>query len=259
MSIDHGSFSAPELYDLNNDGLLDLVIGIRSGILKYHENTGNTTTPQFSPTPTNDSLGGLEYYNPRKNGFIRASFGISDATNEPFAFVGTQDGVVYLFNDIENNLSNGDQFNQIDSLRTGLQLINVDVANINFSDSLEWITGEAPGGISLWGRSSKYVAPPEDTLGVDDLTSTINFTVFPNPATNQISIRSNEEINDEVTVSLVDLSGRVLVNKQLNKLESDQIITLNTQSISSGIYLLTLYRYSVVNTKKVIIRKNYPP
>ncbi len=256
MSIDHGSFSAPELYDLNNDGLLDLVIGIRSGILKYHENTGNSTTPQFSATPTNDSLGGLEYYNPRKNGFIRASFGVSDTTNKPFAFVGTQDGVVYIFNDIENNLLTGDHFNQIDSLRTGVQLINVDVANINFSDSLEWIAGEAPGGISLWGRSSRYVAPPEDTLGVDDLTNTINFTVFPNPATNQISIRSNEEINDEVTVSLVDLSGRVLVNKQLSKLESNQIITLNTQSISSGIYLLTLYRNSVINTKKVIIRKN---
>ena len=45
--IDVGSFSTPQLVDLNRDGLLDLVIGERSGIdngvlngINYFENTG---------------------------------------------------------------------------------------------------------------------------------------------------------------------------------------------------------------------------
>lgn len=42
--IDVGQGAAPELYDLNDDGLFDLVIGEKEGTLNYYENNGNGFT-----------------------------------------------------------------------------------------------------------------------------------------------------------------------------------------------------------------------
>ena len=80
--IDVGSYATPQLIDLNRDGLLDLIIGERSGVddgtyngINYYENTGlNNNIPIFSDnTPmfenlidNNDvnSLGGINLMNP---------------------------------------------------------------------------------------------------------------------------------------------------------------------------------------------------
>jgi len=48
---DLGNNTAPDLTDLDNDGDLDLAIGVRDGILLYYENTGTLA----SPTWTNNS------------------------------------------------------------------------------------------------------------------------------------------------------------------------------------------------------------
>ena len=45
--IDPGLYSFPQLFDLNDDNLLDLIIGVRTGELYYYENIGTTNAPVF--------------------------------------------------------------------------------------------------------------------------------------------------------------------------------------------------------------------
>jgi len=257
MGINNGSFAAPELYDLNEDGLLDLIIGVRDGTIKYHENIGSLSSAQFSSTPTNDTLSGLEYFNPFKNGFVRMTFGKTDSTNSTYGFVGTQDGNIQIFNEITQNLQKGDVFQKVDSLRTGLQLINIDVANTNFSDSLEWIAGEAPGGISLWGRSSTFIPPPIDsiidTVGINEIEEQLSFKLYPNPAQNQLFLRFQKEINNEVMVSITDISGRLLAQNKYQNIISGQELSLNIQSINPGIYFISVYNGRNLSTRNVVI------
>jgi len=253
MSISNGSYAAPTLFDLNEDGLLDLVVGVRDGTLSYHENVGTASAAQFNQVPTNDTLGGIEYFNPRKNGFIRVSFATADTTDELYAYVGTQDGNVYIYRDITSNLMPNSEFELYDSLRTGIQLINVDVANINYSDSLEWIAGETGGGLSLWGRSSRYVAPPEDTVGIDENTTSANFVVFPNPASDLVNIRFDEATKSDMLISLFDLSGRLVLQTERTAVQANQTISLNTQAISPGTYLLDIYANNKHQVQKIVL------
>ena len=59
FDIHVGQSSAPQLYDLNNDGLLDLIVGNAQGILKYYQNMGSPANPVFNSIPTKDTLGGI--------------------------------------------------------------------------------------------------------------------------------------------------------------------------------------------------------
>lgn len=55
VTIDVGAYAFPQLFDLNKDGLLDLIIGNKTGELIYFENVGSNITPSFQLK--NDTLG----------------------------------------------------------------------------------------------------------------------------------------------------------------------------------------------------------
>ncbi|MFN4299289.1 MAG: T9SS type A sorting domain-containing protein [Thermaurantimonas sp.] len=56
--IQAGQWAAPELVDVDGDGLLDLLVGNRTGYLLYYRNTGTATAPLF--TLVNARFGGVD-------------------------------------------------------------------------------------------------------------------------------------------------------------------------------------------------------
>jgi len=56
-SLEHplGQRTTPAFYDLNKDGLLDLIVGERGSNLNYFQNIGTATEPLFNPDP-NDQM-----------------------------------------------------------------------------------------------------------------------------------------------------------------------------------------------------------
>ena len=55
--IDVGQFAAPVIHDLEEDGLLDMVIGERNGNLNYYRNTGTAANPSW--TLVTENLGAV--------------------------------------------------------------------------------------------------------------------------------------------------------------------------------------------------------
>ncbi|RLD49598.1 MAG: hypothetical protein DRJ05_20750, partial [Bacteroidetes bacterium] len=67
-----------------------------------------------------------------------------------------------------------------------------------------------------------------------------NFKVFPNPAKNILNIIQNRNTNwPQLSISITDLSGRVVVNEQLNSVASKQY-QVNIADLQNGIYFIHL-------------------
>lgn len=102
--IDVGWNAAPQLFDVNGDTLLDLVIGERNGNLNYYENTGSANNPVF--TVVSEDFGGVDV---RKEGFnigyaVPFMFKLND---ELQLFVGSESGDIHQYINIEETLNAG--------------------------------------------------------------------------------------------------------------------------------------------------------
>ena len=51
-NIDVGNNATPQIIDMNDDGLPDIITGYHRGYIKYFQNTGSPTSPNFNTAPT---------------------------------------------------------------------------------------------------------------------------------------------------------------------------------------------------------------
>jgi len=75
--------------------------------------------------------------------------------------------------------------------------------------------------------------------------------VYPNPAKGIVNIDLAGNVTGETTYELFDVQGR----KVVSKVSSNTIETLNVETLSDGIYMLSIQNGSAKTTKKVIINK----
>lgn len=84
--------------------------------------------------------------------------------------------------------------------------------------------------------------------------SNAGITVYPNPATNNINIYSNIN-NGKTTVQIFDYLGKIVYTKNINNLSKGEIINLNLDKLSKGVYLLQLQlENNNIITKKIILQ-----
>lgn len=82
----------------------------------------------------------------------------------------------------------------------------------------------------------------------------LNITIFPNPASDLIAVQINDLVRDDMTVQLVDLTGKVILKKQINK--GQTIAYFDTQAIYAGIYLVRISNGVSNITSKILIQKD---
>jgi len=79
-----------------------------------------------------------------------------------------------------------------------------------------------------------------------------NLTVFPNPTKSELNVILPFEDNREVSVSIVDVTGREVYSKQAISTEKE---TINVSNLSSGLYLVIAKQNNVKMTQKLFISK----
>lgn len=215
--IDVGSTAAPQLFDLNKDGWLDLIIGEQNGNLNYFRNTASGTA-KFKNM--RDSLGKV---NVTQKGFFTGSSKpwFFTENNVTKLYVGSERGYVFAYDNIDNNLTG--KFRLIDSIYQNINpgiKSSVTAADLNNDGMAEVIIGNKRGGLEFY-RSAGFLDAREYVLKT--------FKLYPNPTNGVFNIETSDKIME---VKVYDMKGVLLLNKK------DPGNTIDASFLSRGLYLL---------------------
>lgn len=78
-----------------------------------------------------------------------------------------------------------------------------------------------------------------------------NMIVYPNPASDYITISVDNKLGDDINISIIDVQGRIVANEKLNSEKH----TINTSQLLSGTYMLRLSSAESSYLKKIVILK----
>ena len=243
FGIDVGQSAKPQVVDVNKDGLYDLLIGERSGTVNYFENSGTAEAAIFSENPTVEEFGGVDVMPACCTGYS-APFLTTDSLGSAILYVGSEQGKLYLFNDIDGNLDG--KFTTVDSLYMHAINLSIHGADINNDGYLELVTGAFSGGISLLKKGD----PP--SLSIDENGNLVDFVnIFPNPANQFVTIKSNRPDHWLKSVTIFNLAGQAILTHSVEG--NDQKIYVDVSELRKGIYILKIHIEDSVISKKIVI------
>ncbi|MDD2982963.1 MAG: FG-GAP-like repeat-containing protein [Crocinitomicaceae bacterium] len=200
--INAGAFSFPQLFDLNEDGKLDLIIGRKTGQILYYENIGTTNSPSFKLIT--NKLGNVDISAVTPEGYASPHFFRWNDTIH--LFVGGFDGKLHAYKNIENNLAHGDSFELVSHAYLG---VNVDgyssfwANDIDQDGNLNLFVGGDLGGLM------HFVHDPNLILNVDKVNKNEpKINVYPNPNNGKFQIDASEGQLSDWEILVYDYAGR---------------------------------------------------
>lgn len=258
LDIDIGFYSTPQLFDLDKDGLKDLIIGEENGNLNYYRNNGSLSNPVFDFIT--DSLGKVNVtnYNLSYTGYSNPRF-FRDENEVTQLLVGSEDGLIFYFTDIDGNLDG--KFTQSDGLGDLLDTTNIsfdrgmrtaaDIAEITKDGKLEMITGNYSGGLEYFNGNADVSPGFEEGI----VAKQTHLNIFPNPANEKINFQISKNTTSLSSVYIYNTDGKLII--QNDKLKKQGLFyTISTSGLKNGIYLLKVIDKQEIYTGSFVIQTN---
>ena len=237
LDIDVGNKATPLLYDLNNDGLNDLVIGQKRGTFSYYKNTGSTFVPNFSLIT--DSLGKVAT-KPTYINYGNSSPIIIDSAGTTQLFSGSASGSIYKFGNIDGNLTGTFSVDsKVEKIWEGINS-KISIADINNDNLLDMLIGNQSGGLSYYDGSA--------IVSIKEVNSITEINLYPNPTNGVINIDLGNNNLNNATIQLIDLIGKVINTERA----TSKYTTINLSNFSKGIYLVKFSNQKGSKVYKVI-------
>jgi photosystem II stability/assembly factor-like uncharacterized protein len=125
-----------------------------------------------------------------------------------------------------------------------------------------FVTGNALHSISFPNSETGYIVGSNGTIlkttNGGGLVSAVRtqkmestFTIYPNPATNKISITTNSNLHGETTVCIFNMNGALL---QQEKFQSQNLDELDVSNLAKGFYLVKIQTNKGIETKKLVVQ-----
>ncbi len=246
--------SVPRLVDLNRDGLLDIVCGMRQdnnddnfnrcSSFTYYQNQGSPSTPIFNSDPSvfpNTKCPGKASVNYIYKSYSTPVFMDFNGTYKLFS--GSSEGKISIFGSIEGNVYSEFKKEAEDygKIQEGDGL-HIDLADIDDDGILELITGNNRGGIAIYKSDYRTngIRLNNDDRSLDDIN------VYPNPFDQNIYFVNENGSDEEWIVELWNVSGSKIY---AGKFRRNTVINTNSFQ-GDGIIIVKL-----TNSNKTILRK----
>ena len=238
FSIDIGQHSAPFLFDMNEDGLLDLVIGRVDGSITYAQNNGTETNPVFNSLL--EDFGDISVNNDESlYGFSIPFVFVEDG--EIQMLIGSESGQIYHYNNISGNLSG--TFNLLsDNFQNTQEGKNVACLYEDFTGDgrRDMFFGMQSGGLFYYINDSTVSS--NTTYGLSNVID-----IYPNPSNDIINIKSEED----AIAKIYSIHGQLLINKRVSN--NSQIDISHLQPAYYFISFKTLDNSKII-WKKIIVQ-----
>ncbi len=242
QNIDVGTFSTPQLVDVDNDGLVDLIIGETFGALYYYHNTGTATTPVF--TYVSNHFGGVDVRNVAYSYYGYSNPKLYLENGQHTLLVGAENGHLFKYDNIDGNL--GGTFTLTDTAAFGIfepYRLTFDMIDLNNDTFPEIIVGNFAGGLSYYSKSSSVVVIDTTPLAND-------LVVYPNPASETLTFEFRDKAIHTGTYSIFDARGRLVIENSFNSFKK----TVRVNSLSTGIYTMRITDSQNTYVRKVSVR-----
>ena len=220
QSIDVGNYSTPVLFDLDEDGLLDLIIGEQDGVLNYYKNTGSSANPIF--TLQTNKLSNIDVSENFLSGYS-VPFFYHDQQNKINLLVGTFTGKIQHYNNIEGNLNGNFSLvtNAFEFINEGIQSAPA-MANLYGDNNRVLLVGSKSGGLFLFDEKDKP----------NFITNILKSNLKQNHFENHLNITGETNIVLKEVI-IYNILGEEILHNQLNGNQS----SISTENIANGCYI----------------------
>jgi PKD repeat protein len=89
------------------------------------------------------------------------------------------------------------------------------------------------------------------SVGIEQISNTMNLVILPNPATSETTLRFSEVLPTEIMVEVIAINGKVLIETSIPAGASDK--TLDVSDLPPAMYLIRLSTAAMVDVRKLII------
>jgi hypothetical protein len=227
--INIGQYASPQLFDLNADGKLDLILGKKTGELVYYQNIGSASVPMFELT--NGFLGGVDVstsFSP--DGFaVPHFFRHSDTT---YLMTGSLSGAIYFYKDIDNHIQVDSTFNMVSPDFLG-QMKNIGgysacfVNDVDNDNKLNLFIGQDLGGLFHLEHDSS------SSIGLNESTINNEIYVYPNPTAGIFTLELSS-FTQNIPVQVYSILGGVVAEYTLTASKN----ILDISDLSNGLYYI---------------------
>jgi hypothetical protein len=240
--IDVGVAATPQFFDVDGDGILDLLVGEKNGNINYIKNTGTAGSASFELIQ--ETLGGVIASNELGiNGYSVPHMFLQ--SGERKLILGTETGMVNFYDNIDGNL-NG-EFNLVEE---ELQEINegddcaVWLEDINSDGWPDLFYGQIGGGVAFYAGVDPMINVGENEIAEN------NITIYPNPASDRITVRFEKGNSTPKRVVLKNTLGQE-VTREVKSLSDE--IEIETTELPRGVYIVVVEFSGRQISKKLIV------
>lgn len=242
MNIYTGQFPTPHLADINRDGKLDLLIGTKNGTVSYIENIGTPAIPNFDTANKIENFGGIDVRETAAfTGYSSPFLTTLDSTGQYYLLVGSESGRIYIYDNIDNNLSGN--FNLLDTFYSNIDVgkyATISLADVNNDTKLDLLVGNYRGGLNFYSSTDSIIKYTGTSYNASS-----NIEIFPNPTNGSFIIKPNIVTGHLNSISIFDIRGRLILREKIYQTKQGVNIRLN---VEPGIYIC---KFEINNTQQI--------
>lgn len=257
MGLKVSYYAMPQIYDVNGDGLGDIIVGeqngnsgpeVACGSIVYFQNQGTIGSPHFnsdgSASPNTKCFG---------NVFTRY-LTTSRAYTSP-QLVNVNGEMRLITGDYQGNISyysaSNDPYDQFELVQKNIAKLNTGrfvhphLVNLDNDDFYELIVGTLGGGLIIYKTNWKVngeISSRKQAISSD-------FNLYPNPAGNSITVEWSEPFVSELQI--FNASGVQVLEMS----DVETFVKCDISHLPNGVYIVRIKNRSQILSKKLIIQR----